>query len=99
MAVKDLAPAPERVVVDLAGLRAMGVNFSNQHLLSLEKTGRWPRRLSLGGRFVVWLRSEVLATIEARAAEREASAAERSAAALAGAGTRKAKTAATDPLK
>ena len=47
------------------------VPFSRQHILRLEKRGRFPRRLHLGANRVVWLKSEIEEWINDRAAERE----------------------------
>ena len=69
--------AIEPIVVDRAGLAKLGINLSNQWLLDLEAAGKFPKRLSIGGRRVCWLLSEVRAFIEQRAGERDASAAER----------------------
>lgn len=46
------------------------VPFSRQHILRLEKRGRFPRRLRLGENRVAWLRSEIEEWIDARVAER-----------------------------
>ncbi|MCB1522328.1 MAG: AlpA family phage regulatory protein [Hyphomicrobiaceae bacterium] len=47
------------------------VPFSRQHILRLEKRGRFPRRIRLGENRVAWLRSEVEQWIEARVEERD----------------------------
>ena len=46
------------------------VPFSRQHILRLEKRGRFPRRIRLGENRVAWLRSEIEEWIAARVAER-----------------------------
>lgn len=47
------------------------VPFSRQHILRLEKRGRFPRRIRLGDNRVAWLRSEIEAWIASRVAERD----------------------------
>ena len=44
------------------------VPFSAQHILRLEKQGKFPRRIKLGERRVGWRASEIEAWIGARAA-------------------------------
>ncbi len=46
-------------LVDLPGLHQMGIPFTRQRLLELEKAGRFPRRLKLAERRIAWLRSEI----------------------------------------
>jgi prophage regulatory protein len=89
----------EPLVIDPEGLKQLGVAFSNQHLLRLEASGRWPKRLSLGARSVCWLLAEVKAVIAQRATDRDAAAIERNRAARVGVETRavRRKTAATGP--
>ena len=53
-------------------LRAI-VPYSSQHVLRLEKLGRFPRRIQLGPRRVGWRLFDVLMWIDARAAESGAS--------------------------
>jgi len=57
-------------------LAAFGITFSRMHIDRLEKAGRFPRRVHLGGNTVAWLESEVGAwqqsKIAARAGEPEA---------------------------
>jgi predicted DNA-binding transcriptional regulator AlpA len=51
--------------------RDWGVNFSNVHLLRLEKQGKFPKRFCYGGpRTVAWLSSELAAWALACAATR-----------------------------
>jgi prophage regulatory protein len=57
-------------VLDRKELRDM-VPYSYQHILRLEKAGRFPRRVRLGAARVGWILDEVVAWIEARVAERE----------------------------
>lgn len=48
------------------------VPYSDMHIARLEKAGRFPRRIRLGPARVGWRLSEVVAWIDARAAERDA---------------------------
>ena len=47
------------------------VPYSAQHILRLEKRGKFPRRIQVGANRVAWLLSEVEQWIAARAAERD----------------------------
>jgi prophage regulatory protein len=49
------------------------VGLSDVTLWRMEKVGKFPKRLRLGGNSVGWLESEVNAWLEERKAEREAS--------------------------
>ena len=49
------------------------VPYTPQHILRLEKRGKFPRRIHVGPNRVAWLLSEVQAWISARIAERNAS--------------------------
>jgi prophage regulatory protein len=46
------------------------IGLSDPSIYRLEKAGRFPRRLQLGGNSVGWLQSEIQAWIEQKAAER-----------------------------
>ena len=46
------------------------VPYTPQHILRLEKLGRFPRRVRVGANRVAWLQSEIEAWIAARVAER-----------------------------
>ena len=46
------------------------VPYTPQHILRLEKLGRFPRRIRVGANRVAWLQSEIEAWIAARVAER-----------------------------
>jgi prophage regulatory protein len=59
-------------VLDRHELREM-VPYSYQHILRLEKAGRFPKRVKLGAARVGWILDEVLAWVEERIAEREKS--------------------------
>ena len=45
------------------------VPYSAQHILRLEKVGRFPRRVRLGARRVAWILAEVEAWVAQRAAD------------------------------
>jgi prophage regulatory protein len=69
--------APSRVgasseprLVTRRQLQAM-IPFTPQHILRLEKKGRFPRRIRLGANRVAWLLSEIEAWVAARMAERD----------------------------
>ena len=51
-------------------LRQM-VPYTPQHILRLEKDGKFPRRVQLGANRVAWLLSEIEAWVAARVAERD----------------------------
>ena len=51
-------------------LRQM-VPYTRQHILKLEKLGRFPRRLSIGAKRIGWLLSEIEAWIGERIADRD----------------------------
>jgi prophage regulatory protein len=48
------------------------VPYTPQHILRLEKEGKFPRRVQVGSNRVAWLESEVEAWVAARVAERDA---------------------------
>lgn len=48
------------------------VPYTPQHILRLEKQGKFPKRIQVGDNRVGWLLIEVEQWIEARAAERDA---------------------------
>ena len=47
------------------------IPYTPQHILRLEKAGKFPKRLKLGARRVGWLLSEIEGWIAVRAAQRE----------------------------
>jgi prophage regulatory protein len=47
------------------------VPFTRQHLLRLERAGRFPKRVQIGDCRVAWVEEEIEAWIEARVAERD----------------------------
>ena len=59
-------------IVTRKELREM-VPYTPQHILRLEKQGKFPKRLQVGDNRVGWLLSEVQAWIAERAARRETS--------------------------
>ena len=63
-------PTPIARLITMSELLEI-VPFSRQHILRLEKRGRFPRRIRLGENRVAWLRSEVEQWIEARVEERD----------------------------
>jgi prophage regulatory protein len=63
------APAHDRIVTYPRLKPDWGITYSNVHLLRLEKAGKFPRRLPLGGS-VAWLESEISGWIRERAEAR-----------------------------
>jgi len=54
-------------------LKARGFAYSNKHLLDLERKGKFPRRVRLGGgRNVGWVAEEIEAYTKALIAKRDA---------------------------
>lgn len=53
-------------------LRALGVPWSEVHLHRLEKTGQFPRRVVFSAQRKLYIRSEVVAWVQARVAARDA---------------------------
>jgi len=49
------------------------VPYTGQHILRLEKSGKFPRRVRVGANRVAWLLSEVEAWVAARVSERDVS--------------------------
>lgn len=47
--------------------------YTGQHILRLEKTGKFPRRIKVGPNRVAWLLTEVEAWVAARVVERDGS--------------------------
>ena len=62
-------PTPARLITkrELSQI----VPYTSQHILRLEKKGKFPRRIQVGANRVAWLLSEVEAWIAARVAERD----------------------------
>jgi prophage regulatory protein len=59
-----------RELMSRSDLRALGIRASNPTLLIWEEEGRFPKRLTLSPAKVAWLRHEVIAWIDAKAAAR-----------------------------
>jgi prophage regulatory protein len=57
-------------IIGWSVLRTM-VPYTRQHVLKLEKAGRFPRRLIIGPNRVGWLLSEIEGWIAARIVERD----------------------------
>jgi prophage regulatory protein len=51
-------------------LKAIGISFSREHLWRLEAANKFPRRIYLSPQKVAWFEDEILAWLQARAAER-----------------------------
>ena len=51
-------------------LKARGITFTPKHIRTLERAGKFPRRLALGERSVAWVADEVDALIEEKIRER-----------------------------
>ena len=81
----------DKIVLTGDDLVTLGIVFSNVHRLKLEAKNEFPRRLSLTGRRVVYLASEIREWVAEKVGEREATAALRSEQARRGVATRKAK--------
>ena len=62
-------PIPRWLVAKAQLNSIFGINFSNCHLIRLERDGKFPRRLYVGNR-PYWIRSEIKNFIQTRAAER-----------------------------
>lgn len=64
-------PMPCRLITRAA--LSQIVPYTGQHILRLEKIGKFPRRIKVGPNRVAWLLSEVEAWVAARVAERDSS--------------------------
>jgi len=60
----------QRRLLSYNDLKAIGISFSREHLRRLEAAGKFPRRIYLSEQKIAWFEDEVLAWLEARAAER-----------------------------
>lgn len=62
-------PAPPRLITkrELSQI----VPYTSQHILRLEKMGKFPRRVQVGANRVAWLLSEIEAWVASRVAERD----------------------------
>jgi prophage regulatory protein len=66
---KSVASRPNRLINK--GQLCQMVPYTPQHILRLEKEGKFPRRVQVGPNRVAWLESEVEAWVAARVAERD----------------------------
>lgn len=66
-----ITPTPCRLITG-AELRQI-VPYTGQHILRLEKSGKFPRRIKVGPNRVAWLLSEIEAWVAARVSERDVS--------------------------
>ena len=60
----------ERILLNRADLKRLGISVSNSSLLRWEHADRFPRRIRMAGTSVAWLKAEVEAWLSARANER-----------------------------
>ena len=65
----NTAVGPHELLVR-ADLRSLGIKASNPTLLAWEADGKFPKRLAISPAKVAWLRAEIVAWIEAKAAAR-----------------------------
>jgi prophage regulatory protein len=65
----DTASRPGRLITKRELCQV--VPYTPQHILRLEKEGKFPRRVQVGPNRVAWLESEVEAWVAARVAERD----------------------------
>jgi prophage regulatory protein len=66
---RNEAPSEPRLITRRQ-LRTM-IPFTPQHILRLEKKGRFPRRIRIGANRVAWLLAEIEDWVAARMAERD----------------------------
>lgn len=62
-------------LLDRDDLIALGIKYSKVHLWRLERQGKFPKRIRLSERKIVWSRSEIEHFQNTRAAERQGGAA------------------------
>ena len=65
-----MQPEPRERLIRKPELTSM-ICLSDATVWRMEKAGKFPKRLQLGGNSVAWLESEVLDWLKAKAAERE----------------------------
>ena len=58
-----------------ADLAAKGISYSDMHLWQLEKSGKFPKRVSITPGRRAWVEAEIDAWVQARIAERDGEAA------------------------
>jgi prophage regulatory protein len=52
-------------------LKARGISFTPKHIRTLERAGRFPRRIDLGEHSVAWVAEEVDAWVEQKVRARQ----------------------------
>jgi prophage regulatory protein len=57
-------------LINYKQLRAMGIDFSREHLYRLEAARQFPRRVRLSAQKIAWIESEVISWLQDRASER-----------------------------
>ncbi|QDE38445.1 AlpA family phage regulatory protein [Luteibacter pinisoli] len=72
--VKPSTPVHDYPVTREALKRDWSIPYCNAHLLRLEREGKFPRRIYLGGRTAAWLTSELAAWVASFVAARDAKA-------------------------
>ncbi len=50
---------PQKQLLSRADLNALGIAYSNSHLILLESRGNFPKRIALSSQKVGWFRDEV----------------------------------------
>ena len=60
-----------RLLVSKKELKSLGIPYSPQHIARLEKVGKFPKRIKLGGCRVAWCYQEVCDWIDQRIAQRD----------------------------
>lgn len=66
--MEESSPTP--LLLSRTDLKALGIRYSNAHLLRLEAGGRFPVRVRLSPGRVAWLQAEIVKFIADRAADR-----------------------------
>ena len=64
--------AMSRTFLRFSQLKTKGIPWSRIHVDRLEKAGKFPRRVQLGGNTVAWVEDEIDAHLAAKVAERDA---------------------------
>lgn len=60
----------QQLLLSRKELKKLGIPHSGEHLRRLEAEGKFPQRIRLSPQRVAWDKAEILAWIDARAAER-----------------------------
>ena len=63
-------PLQKALLLTRGDLPKLGIKLSNSTLLRLEASGKFPKRVRLGGHSVAWLTTEIEAHVEALASAR-----------------------------